>query len=548
MDFPVSIPWETLDPEILQKAINSGSNYRTYCDEKSWDISFEIEFLEKEEIIFLLLVEHGRRKVGASVQKTNERTEISKYTKEEQAKMVNAFNQKLDTYEAWNSLFVGPTTSMFGNHVYESYMDYMYSWDHLGDRIFLSNYYERQLYSVQSDTHVTVKSNQEGYDSIYELAQAKVTDHTLEGICWNFFPKLLFSKGDLAGAPYHDVYHRLEILTDTEYLLVPALLSAQKQAEEFSVASMNARKYPELLMQAAAKENFHCTAFQILQFSNNPYLSAFDKTDLFRRCMAISNQSEEPGIWKETYQNLLRVMICKITLEESQFSDPESIKELQDFTEHQQEKLEQEMQLKIPKEKTAEILLMNELKCMLACISVVTAEKIQGHKCTELAEKSWRLAESIEYIWNAEILNPQIRETVSKAFIRICIGCGSMYLQNVQEEHINPEQIQEAAEEISLLLYHYSDLLLPEEMPVYQIPIYQTLQIANMRLERKENALYYAQKGVVLCDLFSAGQNAQLNGLIQDSKNMFQQYINQNAPAASRPAKKKGLFSRLFQR
>ena len=50
MDFPVSIPWETLDPEILQKAINSGSNYRTYCDEKSWDISFEIEFLEKEEI------------------------------------------------------------------------------------------------------------------------------------------------------------------------------------------------------------------------------------------------------------------------------------------------------------------------------------------------------------------------------------------------------------------------------------------------------------------------------------------------------------------
>ena len=86
MDFPVSIPWETLDPEILQKAINSGSNYRTYCDEKSWDISFEIEFLEKEEIIFLLLVEHGRRKGGTSVQKTNERTEISKYTKEEHTK------------------------------------------------------------------------------------------------------------------------------------------------------------------------------------------------------------------------------------------------------------------------------------------------------------------------------------------------------------------------------------------------------------------------------------------------------------------------------
>lgn len=98
MDFPVSIPWETLDPEILQKAINSGSNYRTYCDEKSWDISFEIEFLEKEEIIFLLLVEHGRRKGGTSVQKTNERTEISKYTKEEQAKMVNAFNQSFNRF------------------------------------------------------------------------------------------------------------------------------------------------------------------------------------------------------------------------------------------------------------------------------------------------------------------------------------------------------------------------------------------------------------------------------------------------------------------
>ena len=112
MDFPVSIPWETLDPEILQKAINSGSNYRTYCDEKSWDISFEIEFLEKEEIIFLLLVEHGRRKGGTSVQKTNERTEISKYTKEEQAKMVNAFNQKLDTLSAYEACHLCQTHSV----------------------------------------------------------------------------------------------------------------------------------------------------------------------------------------------------------------------------------------------------------------------------------------------------------------------------------------------------------------------------------------------------------------------------------------------------
>ena len=66
---------------------------------------------------------------------------------------------------------------MFGNNVYESYMDYMYSWEHWSDRIFLSDYYEEQLYSVQSDTYVTVKSTQEGYDCIYELAQVKVKEH-----------------------------------------------------------------------------------------------------------------------------------------------------------------------------------------------------------------------------------------------------------------------------------------------------------------------------------------------------------------------------------
>ena len=146
------------------------------------------------------------------------------------------FNQKLDTYEAWNSLFIGPTTSMFGNHVPMNPIWTICIPGITWATEFSVNYYERQLYSVQSDTHVTVKSNQEGYDSIYELAQAKVTDHTLEGICWNFFPKLLFSKRDRAGAPYHDVYHRLDILTDTEYLLVPALLSLKEKCEITAVA------------------------------------------------------------------------------------------------------------------------------------------------------------------------------------------------------------------------------------------------------------------------------------------------------------------------
>ena len=606
MDFPVSIPWETLDPEILQKAINSGSNYRTYCDEKSWDISFEIEFLEKEEIIFLLLVEHGRRKVGASVQKTNERTEISKYTKEEQAKMVNAFNQKLDTYEAWNSLFVGPTTSMFGNHVYESYMDYMYSWDHLGDRIFLSNYYERQLYSVQSDTHVTVKSNQEGYDSIYELAQAKVTDHTLEGICWNFFPKLLFSKGDLAGAPYHDVYHRLEILTDTEYLLVPALLSlkekyeitavsekldcpqmrfrgmtmeetvkqavfenifgeflqgsrfcgeninkkcliAEEQKEIFASEFLESQKYPELLMNAVKKADFHCMAFKVLGILNSPYMQTYDKIEMLRSCMAISNSAEKSREWKNAYQNLIWVMIKKLEMDDSQGNNLEVVSELQKFVEYQQGDFEKEQKGK-SREETAEIFLMNELIRMLACISIVTVKKIQGQECAELAEKSWFMAESIEYMWNAEILNQQVRENVQKTFIRICVGCGSMYLQNVQEENVNPEQIIETAEKVLLLLNNHRDLILQEEMPVYQIPIYQMLQVANIRLNHDENALYYARKGVELCDGINADNNAQLNGMIRDSKRMFQEYINQNAQKVPEKAKKKGFFSRLFSR
>ncbi len=158
MEFPIYTPWENLDAQTIQKVINSGINYRTYCDEKPWDVSFEIDFLPKEELIIVVLIEHGRRKGGVSVQKTSERTEISPYSKEEQAEMLKAYNEKIDRYETWNALFTGPTTGLFGNNVYESYMDYMYSWEHWSDRIFLSDYYEEQLYSVQSDTYVTVNS------------------------------------------------------------------------------------------------------------------------------------------------------------------------------------------------------------------------------------------------------------------------------------------------------------------------------------------------------------------------------------------------------
>ena len=70
-----------------------------------------------------------------------------------------------------------------------------------------------------------------------------------------------------------------------------------------------------------------------------------------------------------------------------------------------------------------------------------------------------------------------------------------MYLQNVQEENVNPEQIIETAEKVLLLLNNHRDLILQEEMPVYQIPIYQMLQVANIRLNHDENALYYARKG-----------------------------------------------------
>ena len=98
------------------------------------------------------------------------------------------------------------------------------------------------------------------------------------------------------------------------------------------------------------------------------------------------------------------------------------------------------------------------------------------------------------------------------------------------------------------LLNNHRDLILQEEMPVYQIPIYQMLQVANIRLNHDENALYYARKGVELCDGINADNNAQLNGMIRDSKRMFQEYINQNAQKVPEKAKKKGFFSRLFSR
>ena len=606
MEFPVYTPWENLDVKAIQKVIDSGSNYRTYCNEKTWDVSFEIEFLQKEEITIVVLVEHGRRKGGVSVQKTNERTEISPYTKEEQAEMVKAYNEKLDRYENWNALFTGPTTGLFGNNIYESYMDYMYSWEHWSDRIFLSDYYEGQLYSVQSDTHVTVKSDQEGYDRIYELVQMKVKDHVLEGIYWNSFPRLIFSRGDDSDAPYKDAYNRLEILTGAEYLIVPALIEikekyeitavsekldcpqmrfrgmtmeetvkqavfenifgeflqgsrfcgqntnkkcliAEEQKEIFASEFLEVQKYPELLMNAVKKEDFHCMAFKVLGILNNPYMQTYDKIDMLRRCMAISNSAEESREWKNAYQNLIWVMINKLEMEDSQGNNLEVVSELQKFVEYQQGDLEKEQQGN-SREETAEILLMNELIRMLACISIVTVKKMQGQGCTELSEKSWFLAENIEYMWNAEILKQQIREDLQKTFIRICIGCGSMYLQNVQEEKVDPEQIIETAERVLLLLNNYRDLILQEEMPVYQIPVYQMLQIANMRLNRNENALYYARKGVEMCDMFNADNNAQLNGIIRDSKQMFQEYIDQNVQKVPEKPKKKGFFSRLFSK
>ena len=118
MEFPIYTPWENLDAQTIQKVINSGINYRTYCDEKPWDVSFEIDFLPKEELIIVVLIEHGRRKGGVSVQKTSERTEISPYSKEEQAEMLKAYNEKIDRYETWNALFTGPTEIMCMNHTW----------------------------------------------------------------------------------------------------------------------------------------------------------------------------------------------------------------------------------------------------------------------------------------------------------------------------------------------------------------------------------------------------------------------------------------------
>ena len=60
---------------------------------------------------------------------------------------------------------------------------------------------------------------------------------------------------------------------------------------------------------------------------------------------------------------------------------------------------------------------------------------------------------------------------------------------------------------------------------------------------------YIMQEKVLNCAMgINADNNAQLNGMIRDSKRMFQEYINQNAQKVPEKAKKKGFFSRLFSR
>lgn len=73
------------------------------------------------------------------------------------------------------------------------------------------------------------------------------------------------------------------------------------------------------------------------------------------------------------------------------------------------------------------------------------------------------------------------------------------------------------------------------------------LQVANIRLNHNENALYYARKGVELCDGINADNNAQLNGMIRDSKRMFQEYINQNAQKVPEKAKRRIFFKIVFK-
>ena len=55
------------------------------------------------------------------------------------------------------------------------------------------------------------------------------------------------------------------------------------------------------------------------------------------------------------------------------------------------------------------------------------------------------------------------------------------------------------------------------------------------------------EKGVELCDGINADNNAQLNGMIRDSKRMFQEYINQNAQKVPEKAKRKDFFQDCFQ-
>ena len=107
----------------------------------------------------------------------------------------------------------------------------------------------------------------------------------------------------------------------------------------------------------------------------------------------------------------------------------------------------------------------------------------------------------------------------------------------------NPEQIQEAAEEISLLLYHYSDLCFRKNAGL-SIPYLSNAPIANMRLERKEMHCTMP-KGVVLCDLFSAGQNAQLKWSHSGFKKHVSAIYQSKCTCCIPPGKKKGFLPAL---
>lgn len=50
-------------------------------------------------------------------------------------------------------------------------------------------------------------------------------------------------------------------------------------------------------------------AFKVLGILNSPYMQTYDKIEMLRSCMAISNSAEKSREWKNAYQNLIWVMI-----------------------------------------------------------------------------------------------------------------------------------------------------------------------------------------------------------------------------------------------